>query len=471
MTLKSPVKQFVHYKFIKINADILTPISTFQRLPGTKKVLLESSFKHETKGRYSYIACNPYKEIIGHDNVTLVKKEGCRDEQYSQEALAYLKENLPPLEADLPVPFQGGAIGYIGYDAIRQFEAIGEALQDQLEMPDIHLMLFKTIIAFDHRNEEIYLIAMNPDQESEQALHSRLENLKKTLSEPFPDQGIDNKPISFQPEISQAIFEERVRIAKQYIEQGDIFQVVLSQRMKAQMKSDPFSYYRKLRKANPSPYMFYIDFEDYILLGASPESLIQTNGKEILTNPIAGTRPRGATQEEDEELANDLLQDEKEIAEHRMLLDLGRNDLGRVCEIGSISLPTFMKIERYQHVMHIVSEVKGTLKAGLSSIDALISCLPAGTVSGAPKIRAMQIINQLEDAKRGVYAGGIGYIGFNQDINIALAIRSLVIKNEIAYLQTGAGIVHDSLPENEYAETLNKAKSLMEVANVDPVTR
>ncbi|WP_042220508.1 anthranilate synthase component I [Oceanobacillus manasiensis] len=459
-----------NYTFLKINADTHTPISIFQRLHGTKKMLLESSFKHETKGRYSYIACSPYKEVLGHNNVTVVKEEGHPDEEVVQEALTYLKENLPHLEASLPVPFQGGAIGYIAYDAIRQFESIGEAPMDELEMPDIHLMLYKTIIAFDHRNEEIYLIAMNPDQESEYVLNARLEDLRERLSLPFQDPEIDQQTINFQPEISQANFEEKVRVAKQHIERGDIFQVVLSQRMNATMDGEPFSFYRKLRKANPSPYMFYIDFTNYVLLGASPESLIQTRGNDILTNPIAGTRPRGTTEEKDQELMEDLLDDEKEIAEHRMLLDLGRNDLGRVCEIGSITLPTFMKVEKYQHVMHIVSEVKGTLKQGLSSIDALISCLPAGTVSGAPKIRAMQIINQLEETKRGVYAGGVGYIGFNKDINIALAIRSLVVKDGIASLQTGAGIVHDSIPENEFAETLNKAKSLMEVANIDLVT-
>ncbi|MFD2627310.1 anthranilate synthase component I [Oceanobacillus kapialis] len=464
------IEQQVSYTYLKINADTHTPISIFQRLDGTKKMLLESSIKHETKGRYSYIACNPYQEIIGHNDTTVIKQENSLDEEFSQEALTYLKKNLPNLKANLPVPFQGGAVGYIAYDAIRQFESIGGLLNDELEMPDIHLMLYKTIIAFDHRNEEIYLIAMNPDEEGEEILNARLEDLRKQLSAPFQDAGIDQQAISFQPEISQTAFEENVTIAKQHIEQGDIFQVVLSQRMKAAMHGDPFSFYRKLRKANPSPYMFYIDFSEYVLLGASPESLIQTSGNEIMTNPIAGTRPRGTTTEEDQELVEDLLRDEKEIAEHRMLLDLGRNDLGRVCEIGTITLPTFMKVEKYQHVMHIVSEVKGTLKQGLSSIDALISCLPAGTVSGAPKIRAMQIINQLEETKRGVYAGGVGYIGFNQDMNIALAIRSLVVKNEIAYLQTGAGIVHDSIPENEYAETLNKAKSLMEVANIDLVT-
>lgn len=237
------------------------------------------------------------------------------------------------------------------------------------------------------------------------------------------------------------------------------------------MDSDPFQFYRKLRNANPSPYMFYIDFDEYVLLGASPESLIKTIGSQVITNPIAGTRPRGNTQLEDSYYEKELLEDEKELAEHRMLVDLSRNDIGRVCEPGSITIPKYMVIEKYQHVMHIVSEVKGMMKPEFTGIDALKVCLPAGTVSGAPKIRAMQIINELEKQKRGVYAGAIGYINVNGNMDFALAIRTLVIKDGVAYLQAGAGIVHDSIPENEYIETLNKAKSLLEVNKDDHLAR
>jgi anthranilate synthase component I len=376
------------------------------------------------------------------------------------------------MEIDLPLPFFGGAVGYIGYDSIRQFEDIGNPLPDELDMPDVHFMIYKDVIVFDHTNNDIYLIAVNTDNQAENILDARIEKLKESLIIYENQIDIDFESIHFEPETTEESFKKKVNIAKEHIKQGDIFQVVLSQRMTAKIHehpSFPFSFYRSLRKANPSPYMFYIDFEDYLILGASPESLVQTTGKEIVTNPIAGTRPRGKTAAEDESLKNELLSDEKEIAEHRMLVDLSRNDIGRVCEINSITIPTYMKVEKYQHVMHIVSEVKGRLKENLTGIDALITCLPAGTVSGAPKIRAMQIINRLEEKKRGAYGGGIGYINFNHDLNIALTIRSLIIKNNIAHIQAGAGIVFDSVPENEYQETLNKARSLMEVQQLDPI--
>lgn len=458
----------IPYKFIKQNADTLTPIGIYSNLKGTKKFLLESSFPHEKKGKFSFIGADPYQEFIGENNGTIIldHEKGTKEVQNSP-VLSVLKEMLPKLEIDLPLPFFGGAIGYIGYDSIRSYEQIGDDLPDNLDMPDVHLMLYKSVIAFDHRNESAYLIAMNPDQQAEHVLDERLADLQKALI-PTPNvDSSDDKTMIFEPETDKQQFMEKVKVAKQHIQQGDAFQIVLSQRMTAAIHGNPFTFYRKLRKANPSPYMFYIDFETYQVLGASPESLVQTTGKHIVTNPIAGTRPRGKTEEEDEVLTKDLLTDEKEIAEHRMLVDLSRNDIGRVSEVESITIPTYMKVEKYQHVMHIVSEVHGELNANYSSIDALIACLPAGTVSGAPKIRAMQIINDLEESKRGVYGGGIGYINFNHDVNMALAIRSLVIKENKAYLQTGAGIVHDSIPENEYNETLHKAKSLMEVSNHD----
>lgn len=468
--MKATNPKTVPYKFIKQNADTLTPIGIFKQLSGKKKFLLESSFQHEKKGKYSFIGSDPYQEIIGRrDMTTDIKHEKGTTETMNQNPLLYIQEQLPKIDIDLPLPFYGGAIGYIGYDAIRQFENIGEDLPDELNMPDIHLMVYKNVIVFDHTKEIVYLIAMNPDHRPEAELDNRLQDLQHMLTAYADTIEDEISNVQFQPEITEKQFKEKVEIAKKHIHEGDIFQVVLSQRMKAAIDGDPFSFYRKLRKANPSPYMFYIDFEDYLVLGASPESLIQTTGNEVVTNPIAGTRSRGETAAEDEALMEDLLSDEKEIAEHRMLVDLSRNDLGRVCEIGSIELPTYMKIEKYQHVMHIVSEVHGKLKDDFTGVNALIACLPAGTVSGAPKIRAMQIINELEEKKRGAYAGGIGYINFNQDVNIALAIRSLVIKDTSAYLQTGAGVVYDSIPEKEFAETLQKAKSLMEVNHIDLV--
>ncbi|WLV25083.1 anthranilate synthase component I [Aciduricibacillus chroicocephali] len=458
-----------NYKTMKLNADVWTPVGIFQRLAGKKKFLLESTLPHEVKGKFSFIGTNPYEELIGDRGQTIVRNLKTGDSQeFEKDVLEVLKDRLPALEIDLPLPFFGGAIGYIGYDEIRQFENIGEVPADDLKMPDVHLMLYENIFIFDHKDETVHLVAINTGTSNEAELDSRLEELASMLDRK-PEHTGDLESTEFTPEISAELFKANVEKAKEYIHQGDIFQVVLSQRLQAEFKGEPFSFYRKLRRSNPSPYMFYVDFADYLVLGASPESLLQTKGSEIITNPIAGTRPRSKDPQEDARLEAELLADEKEIAEHKMLIDLGRNDLGRVCEIGSVKVPTYMKIERYEHVMHIVSEVSGKLRKDFSSIDALISCLPAGTVSGAPKIRAMQIINELESKRRGVYAGGIGYIGFNGDLNMALAIRSLVVKDATAYLQAGAGIVFDSQPQKEYEETLHKARSLMEVSKIDLV--
>jgi len=456
----------IPYKFIKKPLGDLTPYEVYQRLDGNKKFLLESTLQHAKKGKFSFIGTNPYQEIIGTGNqTTIIDHERNTEKNKQQITLDYIKENLPyiHLKELEGIPFYGGAVGYIGYDAIRQYENIGEVLYDEINMPDIHLMLYRNTFVIDHENKQLYLIALNTDEKSEAVLDHSLQEMETMLEAPVHPVNSQTNQLHFVPETPEEAFKEKVAVAKEHLHRGDIFQVVLSQRLKADFKEEAFPFYLKLREANPSPYMFYIDFQDYVVLGASPESLVQTRGAEIIANPIAGTRPRGKTKEEDAELENDLLADEKEIAEHRMLVDLSRNDLGRVCEIDSITLPTYMSIEKFQHVMHIVSEVKGKLRQDLSSIDALISCLPAGTVSGAPKIRAMQIINDLEEKKRGAYAGGIGYINFNHDLNLALAIRSLMIKDDVAYLQSGAGIVYDSVPEVEYQETLNKARSLMEV--------
>ena len=464
--------QTVPYKFLKLNADTLTPIGIFQSLSGKKKFLLESTLQHEEKGKYSFIGAEPYQEIIGIGNYTIVKNlENEKVNKYSGNFLEYMKNHLPKIEIDLPLPFYGGAVGYIGYDSIRQFENIGPLLSDDLDMPDIHFMVYKNVIIFDHSDETVYVVAMNPECEDETFLEERIQFLRSSLTtKPDTTEG-DFSGVKFEPEWTERQFIEKVQIAQEKIHQGEVLQVVLSQRMKAKMNEDPFTFYRGLRRANPSPYMFYIDFEDYLILGASPESLLQTTGKDMVTNPIAGTRARGKTSQEDEALIKDLLTDKKELSEHQMLVDLSISDLRKVCEKDSITVPTYMKIEKYQFVSHIVSEVKGRLRENLSSLDALIACLPAGTVSGEPKVRAMQIINELEETKRGVYAGGIGYINFNHDLNIALAIRSLVIKESHAYLQAGAGIVYDSVPEKEYQETLHKAKSLMEVYQANPVNQ
>ncbi|GAB2557448.1 anthranilate synthase component I [Gracilibacillus alcaliphilus] len=457
----------VNYKSSSLNGDTITPISVFNRIQGKKKFLLESSGNHSEKGRFSFIGLNPYKEVIGTGVDTVVVDHTKATEEHLQEKpLEVVKAHIPNEDIPLPFAFYGGAIGFIGYDAIRQYEYIGEMLEDEIDMPDVHMMFYQDVIVFDHMKQLITIMTVDLDgTRNEALLTEQLHQLQEQILTPESFSPDKELAVSFAPSIPKQEFLQMVEEAKQHIVDGDIFQVVLSQRMKATFEADPFVFYRKLRVANPSPYMYFIDFDDYIVLGASPESLIKTTGSHVVTNPIAGTRPRGKTEQEDKQLAAELLADEKELAEHKMLVDLSRNDLGRVCETGSITIPKYMTIERYQHVMHIVSEVHGELTAAYTGLDALISALPAGTVSGAPKIRAMQIINELEQKKRGTYAGAVGYINMNGDLDLALAIRTMVIKGEHAYVQAGAGIVYDSNPESEYQETLNKAKSLLEVSS------
>lgn len=455
------IKNKLTYKTLVKNADILTPVGIFKRLQGMKKFLLESSFQHETKGKYSYIGANPYEEIIGYGNETKVINLKTKEEKtYRKNTLHFLKDYLPKLDLDISLPFTGGAIGYVGYDAIRQFAPIGEELTDELQMPDYHFMVYDTIIVYDHRTEKAHIVAINIDDVSEQELDARLKKINEQLDQQITIADPGTNEVIFKPQISKEKFINNVERAKKYITSGETEQIVLSQRMIANLDGDPFSFYRELRTANPSPYMFYIDFTDYLIIGASPESLVQTTGKNVVTNPIAGTRPRGKTDIEDTKLEEDLIADKKELNEHHMLVDLSKQDIQNICHEETIKVPVHMEVVKYEHVMHIVSEVHGTLKDDKSSIDALIACLPAGTVSGSPKVRAMQIINEIETERRGFYAGGIGYIAFNHDINIAISIRSIVVKERRAYLQTGAGIVADSIPEKEYLETLQKAKSL-----------
>lgn len=456
------------YRYEKLPAEGTKPIQVFQNLKGAKKFLLESTYSHKKKGKFSFLGMNPYQEIIGEGGETkVIDLEAGTVECIKENALHLMKKQLPAIETHLPIPFNGGAVGYVGYDAIRDFLDIGSPLPDELNVPEIHFMLFKNIIAFDHGEGCIYLIAVNPDNSREVDLEKQLQQLKETLANRPTANTDDFSGVEFEPEETEASLKEKILRAKEHIERGEVQQVVLSQRFTADLRGKanfPLSFYQSLREANPSPYMFYIDFAEYIVLGASPESLLQISGKEVSTNPIAGTRPRGRTTEEDAALESELLADEKELAEHRMLVDLSKDDLAKICDTESIHVPIEMVIEKYQHVMHIVSEVKGELQEQATSLDALIACLPAGTVSGAPKQRAMQIINELEEKMRGPYGGGVGYINFNQDLNIALTIRSLIIKNEVAYLQAGAGIVQDSVPEKEYQETLHKARALLEAA-------
>ncbi|MBO0995870.1 anthranilate synthase component I [Bacillus sp. SD088] len=451
------------FKLKKLNGDVLTPINIFLRLKGEKKFLLESSLKHNEQGRYSFIGANPILEFIGKEgHAQLLASDGQLVKEASGQPLAFLQEALPKIDIDVPFPFYGGAIGYVGYDAIRQYIPIGPILEDEIEMPDIHFMIYEDVVVFDHLAQSIYLLSIDYDgKTTEQELELRLTHLEAQIARKAADESLSDCKIQFTPKLEKEEFMRKVEEAKQYIHSGEVQQIVLSQRMTGKVEDDPFHFYRVLRNSNPSPYMFYVDFEKYVVLGASPESFVKTNRGTVTTNPIAGTRRRGRNEEDDQRMAQELLADEKELSEHRMLVDLSRQELSAICLEDTIAVKDYMKLEYYRHVMHIVSEVEGTLKADTSGMDALISCLPAGTVSGDPKPRAMQIINDLEKTKRGVYAGAIGYVNVNGDVDFAIAIRSLVIKDQIAYLQAGAGIVADSDPAKEYKETINKAQALL----------
>lgn len=455
----------IPYKVIKQNADTLTPIGIFQALKGSKKFLLESSYRHEQKGRYSFIGMNPYGEITSEGQSTTITDY---DEQTKKVVngcpLDALQQYVPNINIDLPFPFYGGAVGYIGYDvAVRRLRNY-RSLPDDLNMPHMHILCYQSVIVFDHKEEMVYVVVINRNNDPESVLDQKIERYVQYFEESDCRPVTEETTIHFKAEMDQQQFIQKVITAKQQMQAEDIEQVVLSQRMKAAFPESPFTFYRKLRKANPSPYMFYIDFGKYVVLGASPENLLRVQGKHVEVNPIAGTHHRGTTDSEDERYVQKLLADQKEIAEHDMLVELSKSDLQRVCKRKSITVPIHRQVEKYEHVMHIVSEVHGTLAKEKTSLDALRVCLPAGTVSGSPKLRAMEMIQQLEEKARGVYGGGIGYLNFNGDLNMSLAIRSLVIKDGKAFLQTGAGIVNDSIPENEYRETLHKAKSLMNVS-------
>lgn len=442
---------------LQLNGDTLTPISIFHRLQGNRKFLLESSLKHEESGRYSFIGSNPTTEFRGFEKELLETNLLTQEiKQHIGRPLDRLKDLLSITEESNDFPFTGGAVGYIGYDVIAQYESIGRQLLDDRDMPDIHLLVYETIIVYDHLKQDVTIIHRGTDPSELKNIQEQLEITENTSDDTLT-------PVAFTSNVTKEHYVNQVKKAKEHIRAGDIFQMVLSQRLEAPFSENPFTLYRKLRKENPSPYMFYVDFDEHVILGSSPESLLNIKGNRVTTNPIAGTRKRGKSIDEDLALQTELQNDPKEQAEHRMLVDLGRNDLGRISEIGSIHLTKYMNVEKYQHVMHLVSEVSGTLKPNLHPLDALIACLPAGTVSGAPKIRAMQLIQEFETVKRGVYGGAVGYFGFNGNLDIALAIRTLVVKNQTAYVQAGAGIVYDSNPVAEYEETLHKAKTLLEV--------
>lgn len=447
----------------KIQADYLTAISAFLRIKGKNKCLLESIPRDKSTGRYSIIAWDAVSEITCRGNQLTIDGQTTPTKDPLKEIEKYVLNEEEPL---IDLPFQGGAIGYVGYDIIACYEDLGTIPFDELNVPDSHFYLFDSYLIFDHVSETISLIEANTySKRTEKQLEQALEQKIKELQTPSLEEQktIELNNLNYRSNFTKQTFEQTVRKIKDYIQQGDLFQMVPSQRLTADFTEEPFDYYRRLRVTNPSTYLYFLDFGETYVIGSSPESLVSVKNQLVTTNPIAGTRKRGQTVEQDLSLEQELLNDEKERAEHLMLIDLGRNDIGKVSQTGSVEVPIYMTVEKYRFVMHLVSVVTGKLKTGLSAMDALKATLPAGTVSGAPKIRAMQRIYELEPVKRGIYAGAVGYLSKNDQADFAIAIRTMVIHQKKAYVQAGAGIVYDSVPEKEYEETLHKAKALLEV--------
>lgn len=451
-------------KMKKIQADYLTAVSAFLRIQGRNKCMLESIPRDKSQGRYTIIAWNPVKEITVKEKS--FKISGASPYQVD-DPLKELEQQILVSETLIEgLPFQGGAIGYVGYDVIANYEELGKIPIDETGIPDIHFYLFDSFLVFDHINESILLVESDSySKRSEEALEEALLQIETELQLPSAEESkqVKLQRMNYTSNFSKEGFQETVKKIKSYITAGDMFQMVPSQRLTADCLDEPFDYYRRLRVENPSSYLYFIDFTDTFIVGSSPERLVSVKEGIVTTNPIAGTRKRGETVEEDRRLELELLEDEKERAEHLMLIDLGRNDIGKISELGTVEIPTYMIVEKYRFVMHIVSVVTGKLKQDYTAMDALKATLPAGTVSGAPKIRAMQRIYELEPVKRGIYAGAVGYLSKNDQADFAIAIRTMVIHKGKAYVQAGAGIVYDSDPEKEYEETLQKAKALLEV--------
>lgn len=460
----------VYHSFI---SDLETPVSAFLKLKADRNCfLLESAEQGERIGRYSFLGCDP-RAIITFEEGELKIREGgdetvtATDEPFDAVS-DYLSGYSTPEFEELP-PFIGGAVGLFGYDLVRWVEELPPPKEDNLGLPDMAFLVTDSTVIFDHLRHTILLLANVFVEEGEDvakayaAACDRVALLKELLAAPLPRPGVHSRPPLAEPlsNFQREDFESAVERVKDYIIAGDSFQTVPSQRFQVDVDVSPFGIYRGLRTVNPSPYMYYIAFEDFALVGSSPEPLIKVDRGWVETRPIAGTRPRGSTPDEDKRLADDLLADEKERAEHIMLVDLGRNDLGRVCVPGTVEVVDLMRIEYYSHVMHIVSVVTGQLREGLRPTDALKAAFPAGTVSGAPKIRSMEIIDELEPTRRGPYAGAIGYLSFKcGELDTCICIRTIVVKDGTAYVQAGGGVVADSDPAREYEETRNKARAL-----------
>jgi len=442
-----------------IQADLETPVSAYLKIArGNYSFLLESVEGGERLARYSFIGTEP-SLVLRTENENSVDPLNRVEKEFAR---------LRPVSiADLP-RFHGGMVGYLSYEVARYFERLPCPDQDPQGLPESVLMLADTLLVFDHVTHKIKVVShVHLDGDVDTAYREatcKIDDLVNRLEQPMNSKTLENAPpdkSEVSSNFSLAEFEAIVSQAKEYIYAGDIIQAVLSQRLARPTYASPFAIYRALRSVNPSPYMYYLHLGDFYIVGASPELLVRVEDGIVSNHPIAGTRPRGRDITEDLALEEELKSDEKERAEHIMLVDLGRNDIGRISEPGTVEVTQLMDIERYSHVMHLVSHVQGRLRAGLSQFDALRSCFPAGTVSGAPKIRAMEIIAELEREKRGPYAGAVGYFDFSGNLDTAITIRTIVIKNNIAYIQAGAGIVADSIPEREYQESLAKAQALL----------
>ncbi len=459
-----------------VTADLLTPVSAFLAIAANEPeaFLLESVERGEQIGRYTFLGARPYMQVQARGGKILLQK-GKRTEQRTGGAIQVVKELLgqhrPAILPGLP-PFTAGAVGYCSYDIARQLENIGEHTKDDLSLPDCQLMFFDRLLAFDHLRHQIHIIA-NADvsRESPRRAYDRAADDITVLGKKLAG-GL--KPALWQKSswapkdklkvhtgTSRERFIQAVERAKEYIAAGDIFQVVLSLRLDFVPGVAPFDIYRALRTVNPSPYLYFLRMGDTHILGSSPEMLVRASGRKLEYRPIAGTHPRGRDEAEDARLEKEMLADEKERAEHVMLVDLGRNDLGRVSEYGSVKVKDLMYVERYSHVMHIVSALEGRLRGEMDALDAFAACFPAGTLSGAPKVRAMQIIEELEPTRRGIYGGSVLYADFAGNLDSCIAIRTMLMQGKKGYLQAGAGIVADSEPAREYEECMNKAQAVL----------
>jgi anthranilate synthase component 1 len=460
-----------------ITADLETPVSAFLRLAAGEPecFLLESVEGGEQVGRYTFMGIRPYRKLVARGSSIEITEDG-KTRSTSGDIFALLKESLsghkPARLAGLP-PFTAGAVGFFSYDAVRLIERLPSTAKDDLGMPDACLMFFDEVLAFDHVRKEILLIAtanllkMKPQAAYADAL-KRLDRFERRLAGALPrtPRKTSTGKLKLTSCTRKKDYLSAVETTKEYISAGDIFQGVISQRFECEPGVDPFSIYRSLRIVNPSPYMYFLRFglkkaADTHIVGSSPELLVRVAQRLVEYRPIAGTRPRGADEDEDRRIAAEMLADEKECAEHVMLVDLGRNDVGRVSEYGSVRVKDLMFVERYSHVMHLVSAIEGQLRADLTAVDAFKACFPAGTLSGAPKIRAMEIIEELEPTRRGIYGGSVLYADFSGNLDSCIAIRTLLLKGHRGYFQAGAGIVADSVPEKEYEESINKARAVV----------